>query len=100
MNEDELVKTSITEQELEAYVGKQITVWQGRSIRNSFDTHISICGILEKHPENKQCRVLVNTGTYTYFQPENVVEYGHYKNHEKFKDGSVMVVRISTDEYK
>lgn len=92
--EGEAFQDHITVEQITEYVGKQITVWSGKTIRNSFDTQLSVAGILEKHSENPQCRVLINTGSYTYFMPADVIEFGHYAAPQKFKDGSECVLRI------
>ena len=49
--------------------------------RNTFDTQICIQGVLEKHPNNGQYRVLVNKDTYTYFDKDDVLECVWHPDH-------------------
>lgn len=84
--------------QLEANVSKQVTVWVGKSVRNSFDTQLSIAGTLVQHSQDKDSfRVVVNEGTYVYFNTEDVIEFGAYGD-KKFKDGSECVIRLEADK--
>jgi len=41
--------------------------------RNHFDAQISICGILEKHPNDEAFRIVLSKQTFTYFEEEDVI---------------------------
>lgn len=86
-----------TNERLALLIGEKVTVWTGLSIRNSFESQISVCGYLEKHPESNDYRIVLSDGTYTYFQPINVYMISVKK--AGFQDGSKAVVELKFGVY-
>ena len=76
------------------FIGKQVTIWVGNSIKNSFDTQISVSGILEKKEGTSSYRVLKDNSTYSYFTREDIIELGSYGEGKTFRGGSVAVIKI------
>ena len=77
--------------ELEEYIGRPVAVYAGSSVRNSFDTAMSIVGDLQQHPEEKECfRIVLSQGTYTYFKASEVEHAGWAT-----KDGSDIVLHLT-----
>lgn len=79
----------------EVFVGKQVTVWIGNGTRASFEPQISVAGILEGKPLSDEYRIVVNTGTYTYFTAACIVNICERTDGALFKDGSVAVIYIN-----
>lgn len=64
-----------TLEQLEDLIGKEVVVAitkDGYS-RNHFNAQISICGILEKHPEDVAFRFLIDDQTFSYFEEEDII---------------------------
>lgn len=78
-------------------VGEVVSVWIGESIRKSFSPAISVSGVLEKHSENEQYRVLVSDGTYTYFEPRNIAAIAEYSDGSIYGDGSIAVIQLKLE---
>lgn len=55
--------------------------------RNHYDAQISICGILERHPEDVAYRVLRDNQTFSYFEAGDVVRV--------HRDGSLPAIMLS-----
>ncbi len=85
------LNTEGVKKKLEPFIGKQVTVWFGRTVRNSFDTQLSISGDLEGADGNY--RIVLSNGTYTYFTAKDVLIMGRKAN-AKFQDGSELVIRL------
>jgi hypothetical protein len=77
-----------------AEAGEQVSVYCGDADRSTFNASISITGKLEQKGVNN-FRVLVNEGTYTYFTDDDVERIVKRPDGDKFKDGSVAVIRIT-----
>lgn len=94
---NEIIENPTTKQ-LDIYTGKQVTVWCGTGIRNSFDTQISISGTLEKHSEKEHFRIVdsdnPHEGSYVYFKPEDIIVMMDYQ-YKTFRDGSQAVIQIN-----
>ena len=73
--------------------GQQVTVFCGKGVRNSFKTQMSICGTLEGKQNQQNFRILLSTGTYTYFWVEDVESISIKTS--LFDDGSLAVISIS-----
>jgi len=75
--------------------GVIVSIWTGNisNNRTSFECAICICGILEKHESDNKFRILLDEGTYCYFEPFNVVEITF--NPYGFKDGSFALIKIN-----
>ena len=82
----------IVKERLEILVGKNVTVWYGIGIRNSFETQLSINGNLDVHPNKSSYRIYITDGTYCYFTPNEVWSVSEKIN--SFKDGSVAVIEL------
>ncbi len=88
-----------TLERLKTFVNKRVSVCVVRTARNTFDPQISICGTLEFKAPN-YFRVLIDKGTYTYFDSECVetmtMPDGIQSNQVgRFEDGSVVVIEIN-----
>lgn len=54
--------------------GSEITVAITKTgKRSGFETQMSVQGVLEKHTDRDEYRVMVSDSTYTYFRPEDVL---------------------------
>ena len=93
MEKNTVILIESAKKRLNKLVSKPVTVWVGRHLqRKNFDTAISVCGILEKHPNNNAYRVVFSEGIYSYFEPSDVELI--VNNPTKFKDGSIAVIKI------
>ena len=88
-------ETLSAEEVIRKHIGEQVSVFVGASEdRRGFEMAISVSGILEIHPDyQNNYRVLINKGTYSYFDTEDVDSIT-YKD-TGFKDGSKLVIRLS-----
>ena len=76
---------------LAGLIDQPVTVWAGVSIRNSFQSQVSVCGLLEGSVKTGKFRVFLNEGTYSYFTPEDIVSVSMK---QKFQDGSLAVIEV------
>ena len=80
--------------------GEQVSVFTGQIVRNTFDPHISLSGKLEQHPEEREkFRIVINRGSYCYFDILNVEEACRDRE-RAFIDGSSIVIRLNFDSMK
>lgn len=91
---------ALTPSELANYVGKQVTIWAGVGDRNSYQSQISVCGILEQHPEQEDNFRIVaepsdpKCGTYTYFETSDIEVWGEHPEGQTFQDGSRIAIKL------
>lgn len=78
-----------------AFVGRRVTVCV-TSIpmkRDGFHTQISVEGLLQKHPDKNEYRVLASDGTFAYFTPPYIDHVLSASSPEwNTRSGSVAVV--------
>ena len=81
---------------LQRYVGDKVTIYciVRDAVRSSFANQISISGVLEYYQPKDQFRVLIDDGTYSYFNGESIIEVGSYGVSQTFKNGSKAVVKL------
>lgn len=76
------------------FVGEQVSAYMGDFPRSEgFPTGTSVSGELEYNQQRDQFRVLVEKGTYSYFNPEDVVRIASGEEH-LFQDGSQAMIHI------
>ena len=60
---------------LNKYIGKTACVFVSEkgNERNVFCTQVCVQGVLEKHPEKDQYKIVIDDDTYTYFNSKDVI---------------------------
>jgi hypothetical protein len=79
------------------FIGKKVTAYVGAKTRRSFETAISISGILEEKSQNGGVFRIVDInddGTYTYFKQADILRIVAHPTHV-FNNGAVAIIQIS-----